>query len=441
MSSRFPAWPTVCAALSLLPLGDDPSAAAQEAPPPCEPFVGCAGEPETLVIEPDGGSWRVGYSRREPVPITEWVPEGETVHDRSRMLTFHWYADASDPEDAEELLRERMEDRCDDAVDWTVLESTDESVIYDWSLRSCAGSEDQHVVARISRGRTGVHYVFLTAYGPRMPDSVRDDWVRRLREARPAEGGRAPAGAGSGTWTSPEFEAAPAAPDSANWEPWHSTPGVHLRMVEAGRRKQGGTTLVGYKFEADGVPSDRTFRLLMWSSGGEVSTLIDGLTATHTGHLVCTDPIRADFALWKCEAQRLGELNIGVLRQVRGEATRAALVSRDGSVRAFARAVPFPLEAEDGACRLELESLAPEYRTFVLWARGFPAGSPARVGMRVGSDTREVVVRADEQGRFHLRLEPDEPGEDGGKATVRAVSPDCRPELDFEWGDRAARVR
>lgn len=442
MSPRLPGRGAALLSLSVvLPVPGGP-AAIQEAPPPCQPFVGCAGEPETLDVESDGGSWRVGYVRREPVPMTEWVPDGETVHDRTRMLTFLWFSEYPAPEDAERRLRGRMEDRCGDAVQWTVLESTGDMILYEWILRDCRGSEDQHVVARISRGAVGSHYVFLTAHGPPLPDSLRDDWVRRLRSARPAPGGRAPARADSpGEEPLPVFEETPGPPDSASWEPRHSTPGVTLRMVEAGRRKQGGSTLVGYGFEAEGVPEGRVFRLLMWSSGTQVQTLLDGLTATRSGHLVCTDPTLPEHAFWRCEAQKLEDLRIGVFKQVRGEATRTALVSRDGSVRAFARAVPFPLVATDGACRLELESLHPDYGTFIAWGAGFPPGERARLELGVGRQTSEFVPEADARGRFHVRLSPRRPGKKGGEATVRATAPGCQPELEFDWGDRAARQR
>ena len=57
-------------------------------------------------------------------------------------------------------------------------------VLYEWRVAGCAGTPDQHEVARIIEGRDARARVAYTRKGAPMSDSVRAGWVDRLGKAR-----------------------------------------------------------------------------------------------------------------------------------------------------------------------------------------------------------------------------------------------------------------
>ena len=136
----------------------------------------------------EGPPWKEASRADTKVTRTrEYVRPGETLADWRELLTVQVFDKARGgfpaPPAAEDSLRRRMVARCPGVV-WNRIAADSAGVLYEWRVAGCAGTPDQHEVARIIEGRDARARVAYTRKGAPMPDSVRAGWVDRLGKAR-----------------------------------------------------------------------------------------------------------------------------------------------------------------------------------------------------------------------------------------------------------------
>jgi len=136
----------------------------------------------------EGPPWKEASHAETAATMTrEYVRPGETLADWQELLTVQVFDKARGgfpaPPAAEDSLRRRTAARCPGVV-WNQLAADSAGVLYEWRVAGCAGTPDQHEVARIVEGRDARARIAYTRKGAPMPDSVRAGWVDRLGKAR-----------------------------------------------------------------------------------------------------------------------------------------------------------------------------------------------------------------------------------------------------------------
>lgn len=139
-----------------------------------------------LAFDLDERSWEPARQElRGHQTRTEMVRPGESLADWHELFTVqtfdHTRADVAPPMAMEAALRERLQSRCPDA-EWREIAADSAATLYEWRVSGCDGEADRHEVGRIVRGTDLQARVAYTVRGA-MPDSVRDVWVQRLRNA------------------------------------------------------------------------------------------------------------------------------------------------------------------------------------------------------------------------------------------------------------------
>jgi tetratricopeptide (TPR) repeat protein len=414
--------------------------------PACVAFTTCVSHRMMIPmhIPPDERVWRVGYDTANyEMALTEWVLEGETVDDWTELVTLQWFlgpapevkrrqwlggpALGASVKSTMKALRNLRKKSCPDAV-WEVLEEHDEDILYESRIRNCRPDEDdnflyrdQHEVVRLVGGIHGVHRIAYAVAVPEMAPEVKAAWVERIGHASLVLGSdlyEAQVVKGREPWEPEE------------WEPEHSTPGAQLRLS-----KQGGK----YHATASGFPSGKTYSLWSMLSFGNRWEFLTGFTADSAGKIVCTaepdvrdsqEPLRCSGPLEKVAPE--------IMRPAKGEPISLALVSLDGTVRAFAKAFPRPIEDSDNSCHVWLEILTGAGDLFAARGEGFQPGEVVQTISEFEGIRHQREITTDAEGRFKQLLNPWVEGEKKeGKARYKVMATGCKLQLKYGWGRKA----
>jgi hypothetical protein len=225
---------------------------------------------------------------------------------------------------------------------------------------------------------------------------------------------------------------AQSAPDKDHWRPKFNSPGVDLRATQTGQRQLQGHTAVSYNLFASGFPKDQAFDLWMWQVGSDPRPAANALLNSE-GKLVSQLADRA---------RRIDEDPINlVLLGGKGEPKRFALISTDGRYQAFVTVIPFPLEIQDGPCRLSAELGAPDYAAVRFTATGFPPKEPLTVEMHSEGERGTQQQVANEQGEYAALIFPFVKGKQSGTVRFKISSAKCSIELAVPWGKGSYRLQ
>jgi hypothetical protein len=199
---------------------------------------------------------------------------------------------------------------------------------------------------------------------------------------------------------------------STTLDPRRATPGVNLELVEAGRRANGDT--VKYRLRVKGLPSGHSFGVWTKSFGRDFTEVV-----TELGVHVELDP---------------GPYP-------RGAAWWVAIASEDQKTAAFARVVPYPIAARDGACTISLELISLYGNRFIAVGSGFPPGEEVEIETHASGSVTRKHERVPGDGR--LPLDVVEHGTLGAdtvaRYTVKART--CAPAVEYRWGESAVKNR
>jgi hypothetical protein len=247
---------------------------------------------------------------------------------------------------------------------------------------------------------------------------------------------------------SPQVEPAPSAAqdttpvDYGNWG-YHPAPGAHLELKEAGRKQGRRGTAITYHVESSGFPAGKTYSLWIMQSGDhKTRALLSGYLANATGALVCpgqSQPGDPPVAGSRCYPLERASLDVDNYHD--GEPVDFAIVSTDGTVRAYARAYPFPIQAQDGKCTLNVELENTKFTSFVIRGSGFEPCENVTTSSSFGKDLTPGTQPASASGEFASEVHADVPGENSGTATFAATGKSCHPSVTYDWGKAAKKVR
>ena len=82
-----------------------------------------------------------------------------------------------------EKMKGYMEQSCPTSK-WNYIQRDDQSVMYIWSVQKCGIGPDQTEIARVIRGKDGIHALHYAIKTAEIPEERRDQWIQLLRESR-----------------------------------------------------------------------------------------------------------------------------------------------------------------------------------------------------------------------------------------------------------------
>jgi hypothetical protein len=190
-----------------------------------------------------------------------------------------------------------------------------------------------------------------------------------------------------------------------------------------------------YHFATAGLVDAKTYQLWSQPPDGEQPVLV-GKIAVESGIARLYSPDTPIGASTSGNATRLEDVGLFEHGYRSGEPIEFGIISDDGSIRAFAKAIPFPIEAgAAGSCHLE-GTLKDKQGDVAIEGSGFVPHEKVATTFQSGSKVLNDSVTADAAGRFAAGTLPEVKGQTGGKATFTAVGKSCNLSVDYYWGDQ-----
>ena len=183
-----------------------------------------------------------------------------------------------------------------------------------------------------------------------------------------------------------------------------------------------GLDMVRYALKTDGLPKDQRYALYGRWMDGRSTEVTRGIRIDESGYV--RDAKGEEFTL------ALG-------RMFPGELATFALVSEDGTAKAFVEITPFPIQAEGkGGCRLAVRPMDAHGQAFIITGSGF---GPNKKLKTVSTSVNEVMYET-RDGRSDGTLPkqvifPAVVGRTGGDASYEASDSDCSVKVRYTWGD------
>lgn len=179
--------------------------------------------------------------------------------------------------------------------------------------------------------------------------------------------------------------------DVNNWG--KNTSGVSLAFHEGPRQKSSQGTILMYNVVGKGFP-DVPYVLWQWIPDKQPQPVMEGVSFDKRGVLVCSG----------CPGFCKGDgpddpINIKTTA-VLGEPKRMAVVSSDGTIMAFAEAVPFPIEASDKNCKLSVVRMDTLAETVVARGSGFAPNEPLTVTTQSNDEGATTKNNAGPEGNW-----------------------------------------
>lgn len=213
-------------------------------------------------------------------------------------------------------------------------------------------------------------------------------------------------------------------------DPRRATPGIRIELVELRPGANPGAKT--YRLRTEGVPRDVTFEVWTKDFGQQFTQAFSGFRMDEAGGLVSVDD--------SGRSRRIEDIVLDPGPYSKGAVWMVALASDDHQLFAFAKVIPHPIFARDGACTVSLELISLHGNRFVATGEGFAPGEDVDIEMRSSGRVIQKKQRISPDGLLppdvvsHGAISTDF----GARYTVKARS--CGPVVEYEWGD-AALVR
>ena len=220
--------------------------------------------------------------------------------------------------------------------------------------------------------------------------------------------------------------------DKMDWGEKFNSNGATLFVKETGRDRVDGQTVVTYNLYASGLPKDVDYTLwikLVGSNpqaGADAYINKDGLIVNvlaDPAHHVAEDPI-----------------NLRVFAG-RGEPKEFAVIATDGSYRAFAQVVPFPIENSSGPCHISATMVEPNYSAVLIRVTGLQPKEQFQTVEQSGNEGAPTRATAAENGTFKALFFPVVKGQSSGKLTFRVSAKACSVYLELPWGQGSYAIQ
>lgn len=144
-----------------------------------------AGEVLEFPLLPD---WDFANSQESPhQTITEFVGSGEDIDNWSRLLAVTTHGKDGSLPDLHayyEHVRAVREAMCPGMTQWTIIEQTANSIIYESrTTKACRDHPAQHELGRLLEGTDSWYRVSITLRGTELSEETRKKWIELLQVA------------------------------------------------------------------------------------------------------------------------------------------------------------------------------------------------------------------------------------------------------------------
>lgn len=216
-----------------------------------------------------------------------------------------------------------------------------------------------------------------------------------------------------------------------NWGPKSSAPGMSLTLKEVSRTQTPSGTQITYQISGVGFTPDMKLTLLRWPLNAGVTTVMDGIVVDAKGMAVCGG---ADAGSCSKTMKANDPVEI-TTTAAKGEAVRVALVAADKKHGAAVSAIPFPVEATDKGCKLDMILGTKNAEMVLISGEGFKShDSTFTAGSETFGEKRPLSAGPNAEGRFTVAMTPWVANHDNGDTVVYVQSAACTTTISFHWG-------
>jgi hypothetical protein len=208
-----------------------------------------------------------------------------------------------------------------------------------------------------------------------------------------------------------------------------ATPGIKLTLVE----KASTGTRTTYGLATAGVPRGVLFGVWTKDFGQSFQQVTSGYRVNEAGVLEALDDAG--------RPHPIEELVLDPGSYPRGAVWEVALVSADQAVTAFAKVVPRPIAAHQGACGLSLELVSRRGDQFLAAGQGFMPGESLVVELQQARGTTNKRVRALPDGKLPLEVITHGIAAADTHARYVVKGRACEVAVDYTWGEPALTRR
>jgi len=208
-----------------------------------------------------------------------------------------------------------------------------------------------------------------------------------------------------------------------------ATPGIELRLEEMAAVQ--ASPRVRYQLHVTGVPRNLTFAIWTKDFGASFQQVHEGFRTDERGTLVAVDS--------KGQPRRLDELVLEPGPYPQGAAWEVGLVSDDRTVKAFARVIPRPIAARNGACAVGLELVSRRGDRFIASGDGFVPGEEVTIASQVSGRIMHHRTRVGEDGRLFPDVISHRTGDNRAQYLVKGQA--CAVAVAYESGEAALARR
>jgi hypothetical protein len=209
--------------------------------------------------------------------------------------------------------------------------------------------------------------------------------------------------------------------------------GLHLQFFKIDEKGSPGKRLVSYRVYVSGVSVSKKYALTVWRIGSEPRAVPGDVYVNGKGLLMVHKPgpgqEDSDFV-------GADELHLAV-QAAQGEPIRYALASSDKQLIIDGTVVPFPLEAKDDGCRLEVRLALPDAEGVLISADGLPPNADAPFQLVSAGVTDTASFHADAQGHAVTMGLPFVADQDRGLLRVTLVTQECSTAVQVPWGKKS----
>jgi hypothetical protein len=207
-----------------------------------------------------------------------------------------------------------------------------------------------------------------------------------------------------------------------------NSPGAELFAKEIGRSRGTDRTIVKYELRATGMPPDKTYTLLQVQINGSLVKTLAGVTLDAEGRAICAG--RKD----TCHGGSPNSpIDLGLFAGW-AEPKRLALVSDDGTAKAFVEVIPFPNSTVDKGCSLESVLGTAKGEVTYVRGHGFAPGEELTMNSESYGEKNNGVAKAEADGSYFAVALPNVLGKLSGTTVWEVKGKTCDPKLTFTWG-------
>ncbi len=127
--------------------------------------------------------WKLGHKTQDRLSSSvhwEHIPEGEYISMWTRRYSVQYY----DTKERDLLvfmnkLRTDLTKKCK-TIQWQVIDKQPDAILYEWRSMGCSRFKEQHEIARLIRGKKGLHRVAYAEKKRDIPKDTYQQWKKKF---------------------------------------------------------------------------------------------------------------------------------------------------------------------------------------------------------------------------------------------------------------------